>query len=158
MLHFIGVKSSTHRHFLPMTDSARLYTCLRCNGLVLICSRCDRGNRYCLTGCSEVARQDSLNRAAKKYAASRQGQLNNAARQKRHRERKQKKVTHQCSEPVAPRVVVVIPKKPRNETPKMLKSIQFDRCHQCGCQCSPYFRRDFLHRTGFSTKRSVIWP
>lgn len=73
----------------------RLYRCQRCGCVVLICSRCDRGQRYCAAGCAHKARQACLRRAGKRYQQSTKGRHRHAARQQRHRRRQKQKVTHQ---------------------------------------------------------------
>ena len=154
MWHLNGSKSSPHRIIKSMCENGRLFNCLRCNKPVVLCSYCDRGQRYCLSGCSEKARQDSLKRSAQKYAKSRKGQSNNTQRQKRFRERKRNKVTHQGSCLVVPRGEVVKLQKPPKKRPKMRYSLSSCRCHVCGRQCSPSLRRDFLqHSPSFSQRR-----
>ncbi len=80
-----------------MPASSRLYFCSRCHTQVIICSRCDRGQRYCPGECRHEARSESGKRATKKYQSTRTGRFNNAARQQRFRERHSQKVTHQGS-------------------------------------------------------------
>lgn len=80
-----------------MQDTGRLYFCQRCSTQVIICSRCDHGQRYCASACAQNARLASLKRAAKKYQSSRAGRFNNAARQRRFRQRHPQKVTHHGS-------------------------------------------------------------
>jgi hypothetical protein len=82
---------------LPMQLVGRSYQCARCLCPVVICSRCDRGNRYCPGGCAKQARRDSLRRAAARYQRTRQGRFSHAARQQRYRARQRQKVTHQGS-------------------------------------------------------------
>lgn len=82
---------------MSMKTSSRKYQCLRCHTLVIICHRCDRGQRYCTHGCSEKARKTSTKRASKKYQATRRGRFNNAARQQRYRNQIRQKVTHHSS-------------------------------------------------------------
>ena len=36
-----------------MQSSARLFNCARCRRQVVICSHCDRGNRYCGKRCAQ---------------------------------------------------------------------------------------------------------
>jgi len=43
-----------------MQSSARLFNCARCQSQVVICSQCDRGNRYCGRACARVARRQSM--------------------------------------------------------------------------------------------------
>jgi hypothetical protein len=82
-----------------MPVSSRLYHCCRCHCQVIVCSPCDRGQRYCPDQCRYLARFDSLKRSSKKYRVSRKGQFNNAARQRQFRLRNKQKVTHQGSPP-----------------------------------------------------------
>ena len=48
-----------------METSARLFHCARCGRQVRICSRCDRGNRYCGSDCARAARADSVRAAGR---------------------------------------------------------------------------------------------
>jgi hypothetical protein len=59
---------------------ARLFVCARCRAQVLLCSRCDRGQRYCGRDCSRAARQGSRREAAQRYQRSRAGRLAHAQR------------------------------------------------------------------------------
>lgn len=130
-----------------MPTSSRLYQCLRCHSPIVICHRCDRGQRYCALGCSKKARVVSQKRASKKYQATRQGRFNNAARQRRFRARQKQKVTHHSSLQIPHYAVLTrqlsAPKRPP-ERPKHTATI---RCHHCGEVCSPFLRHDFIrHR------------
>jgi hypothetical protein len=62
---------------------------------VVICSHCDRGNRYCGKQCAQTARRQSQREAARRYQASRRGRFAHAARQRRYRRRRSAKVAHQ---------------------------------------------------------------
>ena len=129
---------------MPMPTSSRLYQCLRCHTPVVICHRCDHGQRYCANGCSKKARMASQKRACKKYQTSRAGRFNNAARQQRFRARQKQKVTHHCSLKIPRRAVLSkqlnSPKNPV-EHPKQTTTIY---CHFCGEVCSPFLRHGFL--------------
>ena len=132
-----------------MQTSSRLYQCARCHAQVIVCSRCDRGHRYCIDGCAQTARTDSLKRAGKKYQSSRTGRFNSAARQQRFRVRTSQKVTHQGSTPKRLRDLLEI------------RLIQLEKansplfpgiglyCHHCGAVCEPFLRHDFLHRSRY---------
>ncbi len=128
-----------------MQSSARLYFCCRCQAQVIICSGCDCGHRYCPGQCATDARSDSLKRASKKYRSTRAGRINNAARQKRFRQRQQQIVTHQGSPLVASHDVL----KAKSHWPEIVKKYdQYGRdliCHHCGAVCEPFLRQDFLH-------------
>lgn len=76
-------------------SALRLYRCQCCGLVVLICSRCDRGQRYCATGCARIARRHCVRRAGQRYQQSRAGRRHHAERQQRHRCRQKQKVTHQ---------------------------------------------------------------
>ncbi len=130
-----------------MQSFARLYHCYRCQAQVIICSQCDRGNRYCAGECAGDARSDSLKRASKKYQSTRAGRFNNAARQKCYRERQKQIVTHQGSPLVASHDVL----KAQFHWPEKVEkydqngSVLF--CHHCGAVCEPFLRQDFLHQS-----------
>jgi len=133
-----------------MQSSARMYSCCRCQAQVIICSQCDRGNRYCAGECAAGARSASLKRASKKYQSTRAGHFNNAARQQRHRQRQKQIVTHQGSLLVTPHDVL----KAQSHWPeKVKKHDQNDPhliCHHCGAVCDPFLRQDFLHQSRLS--------
>jgi hypothetical protein len=67
---------------------ARLFVCALCRAQVLLCSRCDRGQRYCTRACSRAARQAAQREAARRYQASRAGRIAHAARSLRWRQRR----------------------------------------------------------------------
>ena len=119
-----------------MEMTARLYHCVRCHGQVVICSLCDRGNIYCDSKCSAVARKASLRSANQRYQKTHKGKRMNAGRQRRHREKKKektKKVTDQGS--------------PENTDESSSSTqdakCQF-RCHFCKKGVSVFLRSDFL--------------
>jgi len=82
-----------------MQGSARLFNCARCRCQVVICSHCDRGNIYCGKRCSEAARRQSQREAGRRYQKTRRGGFAHAERQRRYRQRRRAKVTHQGSPP-----------------------------------------------------------
>jgi hypothetical protein len=91
---------------------ARLYLCARCRIQVVVCSRCDRGNRYCGRACWRQAREGARREAASRYQRSQRGRMAHAARARRWRQRAAARhghdgaahnVTHQgCQPGVAP--------------------------------------------------------
>ena len=126
-----------------MKRNARLYHCARCHRQVVICRHCDRGHRYCKTGCAQQARRKSLRRAHQKYQSSRKGRLANAHRQHRFRQRQRKKVTHQTSTKPVRRDSLLMSSNALN----LLKAFDVDgdiRCHFCGCDCEVFLRNHFL--------------
>ena len=68
-------------------EPARRFLCARCRAPTLVCSRCDRGQIYCATGCAAVARLQSQRDAGRRYQCSRPGRFMHAARTQRWRER-----------------------------------------------------------------------
>ncbi len=126
-----------------MQSTSRLFHCCRCHAQVIVCSRCDRGQRYCNDGCAQIARSTSLRRAGQKYQSSRAGRFNNAARQQRFRTRQRQKVTHQGSALKRHHGLLA------GETKRPLKRQRPPtsmHCHFCGAVCPPFLRHDFLQR------------
>jgi len=74
-----------------------MFNCARCRRLVVICTRCDRGQRYCSADCGQVQRKQSVREAGRCYQRTPIGARNNAARQKRWRTRIVTTVTHHTS-------------------------------------------------------------
>lgn len=146
-----------------MLPSARLYNCLRCHTQVVICRRCDRGQRYCSAHCSGHARRDSLRRSAKRYRTSVAGRHNNAERQRRYRQRRReedkKKVTHHGSTPACRTALLL--NRPSVERRAVIQS-RFPRrqstlrCHCCDQVCDPFLRRRFLRTSSLHGRRSHL--
>ena len=94
-----------YRPRMDMDRAARLFLCARCRDQVLLCSHCDRGQRYCSRACSSVSRGQRRRVSAQRYQSSRGGQLKHAARSACWRQRRRSlcqanlgdsnKVTHQ---------------------------------------------------------------
>tara|TARA_R110000850_G_C9975347_1_gene465474 strand:+ start:261 stop:692 length:432 start_codon:yes stop_codon:yes gene_type:complete len=140
-----------------MKSSARLYQCCRCHAQVIVCRRCDRGQRYCVNGCSKKARHESLNRANQKYQLTRAGRFNNAARQASFRERQKQKVTDQGSTQSLHHASL---KAMLDQAKSILKerSVGVDLCcHHCGERCQPFLRLDYLQQTRFKRSFRRDW-
>jgi hypothetical protein len=147
--------SRFHRHKTPMELSGRLYNCVSCYALVVICSPCDRNNIYCGSTCSGAARRRSCAMAAKRYQKSHRGRMKHAERQRHYRGRQTTKVTHHSSPVLPPRAV--LPPEPN----KLISGAVNGHlhCHFCGKPCSPFLRRGFLRHSGQnSPPRSASWP
>jgi hypothetical protein len=149
-----------------MRVDCRLFLCARCRMQVLICSVCDRGQRYCSRDCSRISRRESRRAAGRRYQDSSKGRRNHAARQARYRRRQalllnpSESVTHQGSLPGPPRVTlrgmrqqhslqaaIVTSSRttsplaaPKRRPPSSLL------CHFCGEPCRPYVRLGLLRR------------
>ena len=82
-------------------QTGRLFLCARCQAQVLVCSQCDRGQRYCANGCSAITRLSRQREASSRYQQSRIGRHKHAARMQRWRIRRAasaKIVTHHSSQ------------------------------------------------------------
>ena len=76
-----------------------MFLCAHCRVQVVLCSRCDRGNRYCGRICRRQARDGARRQTARRYQCSRAGRLAHAQRMRRWRQRHAaQKVTHQGSQ------------------------------------------------------------
>lgn len=116
----------------------RRYLCADCRTAVLICSHCDRGQRYCTTGCAGQARRRSVRAAGRRYQAGRRGRHAHAERQQRYRARMQK-VTHQGSPPPAwADQLAFEPSVPVKPVP--------GHCCRCHRRLPDWVRQDFLRR------------
>ncbi len=94
-----------------MEQHARLYLCARCRVQVVLCSRCDRGNRYCGRPCGRQARAEARRQTAQRYQRSWRGRIAHAQRSRSWRQRRAARdaaghtaadaqnVTHQGSRP-----------------------------------------------------------
>ena len=71
-----------------MDQPARLYLCARCRVQVILCSRCDRGNRYCGRPCWHEARAEARRQTAQRYQRSWGGRIAHAQRSRRWRMRR----------------------------------------------------------------------
>ena len=59
-----------------------------CRVQVILCSRCDRGNRYCGRACRRQARTEARRQAAQRYQRSWRGRVCHAQRSRRWRQRR----------------------------------------------------------------------
>lgn len=78
-------------------ESHRRFLCARCGAPVILCTSCDRGNRYCGQVCSSAARREGVRNAQRRYQQTVRGRQANAERQRRYRARHAVDVTHHGS-------------------------------------------------------------
>ena len=129
-----------------MESTGRLFLCAHCRAQVLVCSRCDRGQIYCASGCAQAARQSSLRAAGRRYQSSRRGRFAHAERSRRYR-RRQHNVTHQGSMPPAQNDLLVA-NSAQGWKPAIVGTPATPRaahCHFCGTRCPEFVRHGFLH-------------
>jgi len=123
-----------------LEKSTRIFNCGLCHLQILVCTDCDRGQRYCKP-CAKVARQRSVRIAKRRYQKTRQGRLKHAARQRRYKLKKQLlQIMTYTGSPEQP---------PHDSLPlgvklTTLKSPTQRACHFCGCVCGSWLRYDFL--------------
>lgn len=85
-----------------MQEDYRLFVCAFCLAQVWICSRCDRGQRYCGRACSNERRQASVRHAGRVYEKTPAGRRNHARRQAAYRHRQ--RVNRNCQARRVPRM------------------------------------------------------
>ena len=154
---------------------ARLFRCARsgCRAEVLICSHCDRGNRYCADGCANTARRALQRDAGERYQNSYGGRTKHAGRTRCWRQRKaraEQSVTHQGSQlgrldavlvatpPTVPATAVTATSSPCISPPcidgasaTQSAATPMDpatpHCHWCDRGCKPRVRLGFLRHS-----------
>ena len=159
-----SVQHHWQRLEVQMERGARLFLCARCRDQVLLCSHCDRGQRYCSAACSRQARESAQREAAQRYQRSRRGRMAHAARARRWRSRHRgdaKMVTHQGSRACpadAPLVAcmdittdsAVAPQPGHEEVDACAGVMQAQaavagaRCRRCDQALMPWVRQGFL--------------
>ncbi len=129
-----------------MEPTGRMFLCDRCRVQVVVCSPCDRGQRYCTGGCAKEARRTSVRDAGRRYQSSRRGRFKHAERTRRYRLRQQN-VTHQGSMPPAPCDLLAsnsgLDQEPALAGPPATPPAW--HCHFCGVRCPELVRQTFLH-------------
>ena len=153
-----------------LDQPARLFLCAGCRVQVLVCSACDRGQRYCAGECASTTRRALQRDAARRYQQGRVGRTLHALRNRRWRARKaalKNKVTHQGSQDAPPDAVLAaltstlsslptsaptLPAQPCTTTPTPTISVAATtavfpsawRCHWCCTPCAEPVRQGFL--------------
>jgi len=131
-----------------MELNPRRYLCACCRIAVIICSHCDRGNRYCSADCAARVRTRCVRAAGELYQTSLRGRHAHAARQRRYRSNQTNIVTHQGSPPVAVPVLL-----PPDATPLQFDALEPGQCHFCRRTCALFVRIGFLRRRVRRPKR-----
>ena len=141
-------------------QTARLFLCARCRIPVLVCRQCDRGQRYCASGCAATTRQALQLEAAQRYQSSRAGRVKHALRTQRWRARQAALaniVTHQGSQDgplddVLPATQTsALATQPCTTTKSIAPSAathpHFWRCHWCCMPCAALVRQGFVRHS-----------
>ena len=130
------------------TDSFRLFNCSLCFRQVRLCSKCDRGNRYCSQICAGLVRRRSMAEAGRRYQRSFLGALNHANRQATYRAHIPKEVTHQGSAEGSSSAIVSIGNDEETFEPikSTLEKEVCNRCSGCGISLGLFARPDFIGR------------
>jgi hypothetical protein len=144
----------------------------RCREPVVLCSRCDRGNRYCGDECSTEARRAFGRDAGRRYQAGGIGRSMHAARSRRWRLQRKAKlvlpaedesgVTHHglTDEPVEPprvphtSVVLAVPSTGLDTAVQVL----WRACPRCAVAVSPFVRQRFLRSHVAATGQRLPQP
>jgi hypothetical protein len=139
--------------------AARLFLCSRCCSQVVLCSPCDRGQRYCGQACSKATRKDHQRGAGRRYQTSSDGSLKHAERSRRWRlSQKQKlpavaadsaqSVTHQGLQmPDAPGSVAQPLTTSAPQQPVDVHAAIHTHCWKCAAPLQPWLRQRFLCRS-----------
>ena len=153
-------------------QTGRLFLCARCQAQVLVCSHCDRGQRYCTNGCANITRRSRQREASSRYQQSRVGRHKHAARMHRWRMRRTaaaKIVTYHGSQvPPGSDVLAVneslmaIPPDSQPTQPcqtpafqsvvtrtntRTIESAPLWHCHWCQSPCPALVRQGFLRHS-----------
>ena len=127
-------------------EANRHFNCASCRAFVVICSSCDRGNRYC-TSCAPSVRAQRVRESSRRYQSTPRGKMMHALRQQRYRQRqKLQKVTHHPSKVLYERVLLAragksVTSNPTNSGDFMTSS---HKCRFCGTSSTRFLRRHHL--------------
>ena len=124
--------------------SGRTFACVHCHAMVVTCSYCDWGRRYCSPACRDEARRIGQREAGRRYQASHKGRCAHARRQQDYRDRhKLKEVTHQSSQQEDAGDVLA-PKLSEERAQAPIKVVPAWRCQWCARPLSRVVRWGFL--------------
>ena len=132
-------------------QTGRLFLCARCQAQVLVCSQCDRGQRYCNSGCADITRLSRQREAGNRYQQSRTGRHKHAQRMHQWRKRRAaatKIVTHHGSQGTPADAVL-----PGNESPPAISPDS-----QALSLCSPITSLAIAVSATANTHSSMLMP
>lgn len=145
---------------------ARIFLCARCRVQVVLCSRCDRGNRYCSVACSGASRRMGQREAARRYQRSPKGRTAHAARSRRWRDQQRALAPAACDDAgvthhgsPAAEVDAPLPscQAQASTTPVSATAPKF--CRRCARTLLPWVRQGFLRRRRTAAGAHLAgWP
>ena len=127
---------------VAVEDSYRLFNCCRCQELVAICPRCDRGNIYCSKTCSAASRRENNRESGRRYQATRRGRRKHAARMARYRHRQCERLEYEKVTQQGPPPAELVAKAVLTTEEQAAEDEVLVRCDVCGRFCLPLARRE----------------
>lgn len=120
----------------------RLFVCNRCRAQVVVCSPCDRGQRYCGSVCARLSRLENQRASNRRYQATPRGRNLHAERQTRYRR-----------EQARPVGVTEQGASGGTSAPHGLAALRPNRaCAVCGAARTPFLRLD-PNRSAYKRRR-----
>jgi len=151
-----------------MVEAAgRMFLCARCREPVVLCSRCDRGQRYCGQVCSRAARRDFQRDAGRRYQCGSAGRVKHVERSRRWRERQdeQRAARSEDSGPVTHHgLLQELTGAPGLSSDAKDRAVPTNHgataqaqwlCPQCAAVLHPWVRQGFLHRRRDAVSRRL---
>jgi len=77
----------TRQDSVRSVAAQRRFFCDRCQVPVVVCTSCDRGQRYCGRACAQAVRRENQRASNRRYQATERGRKLHSARQARYRDR-----------------------------------------------------------------------
>lgn len=151
----------------------RVFACAHCKLDFTVCIGCDRGRRYCGSGCSSQARRQAQRASGKRYQSGPAGRLAHVRRSQRYRQRLRERLAQQQSLPPSPVLPIPMPPPPPPPPPANrdasvgsqepcaagVLTAELDvapatgrhrwlwPCHWCKRECQSVVRRNFPRRS-----------
>lgn len=138
-------------------DSGRTFACAHCHSVVLVCSYCDWGRRYCSEPCRDQSRRIKQRMAGKLYQSTETGRCAHARRQQRYKKRSiAKQMTHHpCPQEHGGDVLALGRDVAQGATCHQVVAPL--RCHWCGRSVAKVVRSGFLRHAGAPNDPLAQW-
>jgi hypothetical protein len=128
------------RHSIRHVEAQRRFLCDRCYAPVVICTQCDRGQRYCGPACALAARRENQRASNRRYQGTERGRELHRAHQAAYRDRLRRSSS-------GPSVTEQGLRKADPEPFKPLRTPVLHRCPVCGAPQTPFLRLEPKSRT-----------